>query len=110
MTDVSPTIRLRLCIEDVTRGRVPLFDGVDALLQLAKEIPALAGDRDLRALAELLAQAEHLAIGDARAHWNAEALHRADRELMELERRHQDAVFYGCRRLLQTLDSLPAGG
>ncbi len=109
MTDTPPTIRMRLCIEDIVRGRVPLFDGVDALLQLAEQVPSLAHDRDTRALGELLAQTEHLAVGKAREHWNAEALHRADRELMELERRHQDAVFYGCRRLLQTLDALPTG-
>lgn len=105
MTDVPASIRMRLCIEDVLRGRVPLFDGVDALLQIAQEIPQLAHDRDLQVLAELLSTVEHLPIGASRAHWNADALHRLDRELMEQERRHQDSVFYGCRRLLQTLDA-----
>jgi len=109
MTDVSPTIRMRLCLEDVLRSRVPLFDGIDALLRLAEEVPALARDRDLQRLRELLAEVEHLPIGAVRAHWQREALHRVDRELMELERRHQDAVFYGCRRLLETLQSLPDG-
>lgn len=107
MTEVSPSIRMRLCIEDVLRSRVPLFDGIDALVQLAEQVPALVGDRDLQRLAELLAQVEHLPIGAARAHWQRDALHRLDRELMELERRHQDAVFYCCRRLQQTLESLP---
>jgi hypothetical protein len=107
MTEVSASIRMRLCIEDVLRGRVPLFDGVDALLRLAEALPALDGDRDLQRLRELLGQAEHLPIGAARAHWQREALHRVDRELMELERRHRDSVFYGCRRLLDTLQSLP---
>ncbi len=106
MTAISPSIRMHLCIEDVLRSRVPLFDGVDALLRLAEELPALADDRDLQRLGEILAQAEHLPIGAARAHWQREALHRLDRELMELERRHQDAVFYGCRRLLETLQAL----
>ena len=110
MTEVPITIRMRLCIEDVLRNRVPLFDGVDALLQLAEQVPALAHDRDLRKLGQILADAEHLPIGKAREHWEREALHRVDRELMELERRHQDAVFYGCRRLLGTLDTLPTGG
>jgi hypothetical protein len=106
--DVVPAgMKLRLCIEDVLRARVPLFDGVDALLRLAEEVPGLEGDRDLARLAELLAGVEHLPIGAARAHWQREALHRVDRELMELERRHQDSVFYCCRRLLVTLDSLP---
>jgi hypothetical protein len=63
MTAISPSIRLRLCIEDVLRSRMSLFDGVDALLRLAQELPGL-------------------------------------------ERRHQDAVFYGCRRLLNTLQPL----
>ncbi|MCH9686089.1 MAG: DUF2489 domain-containing protein [Deltaproteobacteria bacterium] len=107
MTDVPPTIRMRLCIEDVLRSRLPLFDGVEALLGIAGEVPQLAHDRDLRTLTQLLTQAEHLPVGKERARWNAEALHRVDRELMELERRHQDAVFYGCRRLLQTLDAIP---
>lgn len=106
--DVVPaSMKLRLCIEDVLRGRVPLFDGVDALLRLAAQVPAIEHDRDLARLDELLASVEHLPIGAARAHWQREALHRVDRELMELERRHQDAVFYCCRRLLATLESLP---
>lgn len=105
---VSPTIRMRLGIEDVLRGRVPLFDGVDALLRLAELVPALADDRDVQRLGELLARVEHLPVGAARAHWQREALHRLDRELMELERRHQESVFYCCRRLLDTLQSLPA--
>lgn len=109
MSEVPPATRMRLCIEDVLRGRVPLFDGVDTLLRLAEKVPALAGDRDLRRLGELLAEVEHLPIGEARAHWQADALHRLDRELMELERRHRDAVGYACRRLLQTLDGLPLG-
>jgi hypothetical protein len=107
MTEVSPSIRMRLCIEDVLRSRVPLFDGLDALLQLAQQLPTLAGDRDLQRLGELLAQGEHLPIGAARTHWQRDALHRLDRELMELERRHQDAAFYSCRRLLETLQSRP---
>lgn len=107
MTEVPLSMRLRLCIEDVLRGRVPLFDGIDALLRLAEQLPPLAGDRDIGRLGELLALAEHLPVGPARAHWQREALHRLDRELMELERRNQDAVFYCCRRLLVTLGSLP---
>ena len=108
MTEVPITMRMRLCIEDVLRGRVPLFDGVERLLQLAEQVPALAPDRDLRTLAELRASVEHLPIGTEREHWNAEALHRVDRELMELERRHRDGVFYACRRLQQSLDRLPS--
>jgi hypothetical protein len=107
MTGVSPSMRMRLCLEDILRSRVPLFDGLDALLQLAKELPALADDRDLYRLGELLAQADHLPVGAVRAHWQRAALERLDRELMELERRHQDAAFYCCRRLLETLRSLP---
>jgi hypothetical protein len=106
MSDVSPSIRMRLCIEDVLRSRVPLFDGIDTLLQLAEALPACAGDRDLHKLREILALAEHLPIGAARAHWQREALHQRDRELMELERRHRDSAFYSCRRLLDTLESL----
>lgn len=96
-------MKVRLCLEDVLRNRVPLFDGVETLLRLAADVPALADDRDLARLAELLAGVEHLPIGAARAHWQAEALHRVDRELMELERRHQASVHYCCRRLLDTL-------
>lgn len=107
MTEVPLSMRMRLCIEDVLRSRVPLFDGVDALLRLAEQLPALADDRDLRRLGEILSQAEHLPIGAARAEWQRTALERHDRELMELERRNQDAVFYCCRRLLDTLDGLP---
>jgi hypothetical protein len=105
MSDVSPLIRACLCIENVLRSRVPLFDGVDVLLQLAGQVPACAGDRDVQKLRELLAEVEHLPIGTAREHWQREALHDRDRELMELERRHQDAVFYCCRRLLETLQA-----
>ncbi len=104
MTEVPATTRMRLCIEDILRGRIPLFDGVEALLELAAKVPELEHDRDLRTLTELLAQVEHLPIGKSRQHWNAQALHQHDRELMELERRHQPTVFYGCRRLVQTLD------
>ncbi|MCA9654498.1 MAG: DUF2489 domain-containing protein [Myxococcales bacterium] len=108
MAEVPPTIRMQLCIEDVLRNRVPLFDGVERLLGISEQVPELARDRDLRKLAELLAQVEHLPIGAARAHWQREALHRVDRELMELERRHQDAVFYACRRLQDALGRLLA--
>ncbi|MCX4245432.1 DUF2489 domain-containing protein [Paraliomyxa miuraensis] len=109
MSEVSPSIRMQLCLEDVLRGRVPLFDGIEALLRLALELPALAGDRDLARLTEMLAEAEHLPVGAERAHWQAQALHRVDRELMALERRHQDSAFYCCRRLMQTLQAMPQG-
>lgn len=100
--------RMRLCIEDLLRSRVPLFDGLDALLKLAREAPELEGDRDLRRLAELRSQADHLPVGSARAHWDTRAMERHDRELMEIERRSQDAAFYCCRRLLETLDAARA--
>jgi hypothetical protein len=93
-------------MEDILRKRVPLFDGVQQLLGLATQVPALARDRDVRKLTELLALVDHLAIGAAREHWEREALHRQDRELLELERQHADAVYYACRRLTQTLDGL----
>lgn len=105
MTEVGPTIRIRLSIEDLLRQRVPLFDGIEALLQLADEVPALAQDRDVQKLAALLAEAEHLPVGAARVHWAKDARHRADRELMALERKHQDSASYACRRLLATLGS-----
>jgi hypothetical protein len=98
-----PSIRMRLCLEDILRGRVPLFDGLDALMRLAAEVPELAEDRDVGRLTALLAEAEHLPIGAARAHWSAAALARHDAELMEIERRSRDAAHYACRRLLETL-------
>ena len=55
--------------------------------------------------AEILAMADHLPVGAARAHWQRDALHRQDRELMALERQEQDAAFYACRRLLTTLEA-----
>ena len=101
---VSPAIQLRLCFEDLERGRLPLFDAVEALLKLAEAVPALEGDRDVAKLAALLSSAEHLPIGAAREHWQAEALHQADRELMELERRHRDEVLYAGRRIVAKAD------
>ncbi len=106
MSEVSTPVRMRLCMEDILRKRVPLFDGVQRLLALAEQVPQLAHDRDVRKLTELLGVVDHLAIGAAREHWEREALHRQDRELLELERRHADGVYYACRRLTQTLDSL----
>ncbi len=106
MTEVSATIRMRLCMEDILRKRVPLFDGVQTLLKLAGEVPQLEADRDVRKLSELLGTVDHLAIGAAREHWEREALHRQDRELLELERQHADSVHYACRRLTQTLDTM----
>lgn len=94
---------MRLCLEDVLRGRVPLFDGVDALVRMAAGVPELCEDRDVARLGELLAQAEHLPVGAARKQWSAAALARCDAELMELERRSRDAVFYACRRLMERL-------
>ncbi len=105
MSEVSPAIRVRLCIEDILRKRVPLFDGVETLLALGAHVPAIGTGRDVRLLGEVLSSAEHLPIGAARAHWGREALHEKDRELLELERRHEDSVFYACRRILQTLDA-----
>ncbi|MEM7152835.1 MAG: DUF2489 domain-containing protein [Myxococcota bacterium] len=109
MNTVPTSMRIRLCIEDMQRNRIPLFDGVVALLKLVEQVPPLAGDRDVQALERLLDEVEHLPIGEAREMWEAKALHRADRELMELERRHRDTVFYACRRLVRTLDTLPPG-
>lgn len=106
MTGVSATIRMRLCMEDILRKRLPLFDGVEALLKLAEEVPQLGADRDVRKLRELLGTVDHLAIGAAREHWEREALHQQDRELLELERQHTDSVHYACRRLTQTLDTM----
>jgi hypothetical protein len=99
----EPIVRVRLCLEDILRGRVPLFDGLEALLRFAAQVPALADDRDVARLAGILAEAEHLPIGPARARWSAEALARLDPELMELERRHCEPVHYCCRRLQETL-------
>ena len=93
-------------MEDILRKRVPLFDGMQQLLALAEQVPQLAMDRDVRKLTELLGLVDHLAIGSAREHWEREALHRQDRELLELERQHADAVAYACRRLTQTLETL----
>lgn len=106
MTTVPATMRIRLCIEDMQRNRIPLFDGVLKLLALVEEVPQLTRDRDVRTLQGMLDQVEHLPIGEARSTWNAKARHEADRELMELERRHRDSVFYACRRLVQTIDQL----
>ena len=63
----EPIVRVRLCLEDILRGRVPLFDGVEALLRFAAQVPALLDDRDVARLAGILAEAEHLPIGPARA-------------------------------------------
>lgn len=98
-----PTIRMRLCLEDILRERVPLFDGLEQLLGLAAAVPELADDRDVARLRELLAQAEHLPVGPTRAHWSAAALARHDAELMEIERRGREPAHYACRRLLETL-------
>ncbi|MBV1862243.1 MAG: DUF2489 domain-containing protein [Nannocystaceae bacterium] len=106
MTEVSTTMRMRLCMEDILRKRLPLFDGVQALLKLSDEVPQLGTDRDLRKLRELLSTVDHLAIGAAREHWQREALHRQDRELLELERQLADSVYYVCRRLTLTLDTM----
>jgi hypothetical protein len=103
VTDVPPTTRLVLCLEDILRGRVPLFDGLDALVRLTREAPHLAGDRDLERLAAMLDEVEHLPVGAARAHWSAEALARHDRTLMEIEARSRDQAFYACRRLQERL-------
>lgn len=103
MTEPSPAVRMCLCLEDILRERVPLFDGLDALLRLAAEAPALAGDRDLERLAGLLAAVEHLPVGAARAHWSAAALARTDRELMDHERQARASAHYACRRLQETL-------
>ena len=107
-TQLPPATRMRLCIEDLLRDRVPLFDGLDALRRLAEGVPALADDRDLRRIAEILAQAEHLPVGAARARWSAAVLARHDAELMEIERRNREAAHYCCRRLNETLDGLAA--
>lgn len=106
VSDPSPHVRMRLCLEDLLRERVPLFDGLDALLRLAAGSPALAGDRDLERLAAMLAEVEHLPIGAARARWSAAALARTDRELMDHERRARESARYACRRLVETLERL----
>lgn len=94
---------MRLCLEDILGDRLPLFDGLDALLRLAGEDEALAGDRDLERLAALLVEVEHLPVGAQRAHWSAAALARTDRELMDHERRARASAHYACRRLQETL-------
>ncbi|HEY0133351.1 MAG TPA: hypothetical protein VGB85_04705 [Nannocystis sp.] len=102
-TQLPPATRMRLCLEDILRDRVPLMDGLDALLRLAEALPGLAEDRDLRRIAEILAQAEHLPVGAARARWSAAVVARHDAELMEIERRNREAAHYCCRRLNETL-------
>lgn len=99
----EPAVRLRLCLEDILRDRIPLFDGLEAVQRFARQVPELEGDRDVARLAGIVAEAEHLPIGPSRAHWSAEALRRFDPELMELERRHREASHYCCRRLLEAL-------
>lgn len=94
---------MRLCLEDTIRGRVPLFDGLDALRRLAAADDTLADDRDLQRLLALLAEVDHLPLGESRAHWAPAALARHDRELMEVERRRRDEALYACRRLMDTL-------
>lgn len=103
MTAVPLPMRMRLCLEDVVRGRVPLFDGLDRLRRLAAEDDALSDDRDLSRLMAMLAEVEHLPVGEARALWAPAALARLDRELMEVERQRRDEALYACRRLMDTL-------
>lgn len=103
MTAVPLAMRMRLCLEDVVRGRVPLFDGLDKLRRLAAEDDALRDDRDLTRLMAMLAEVEHLPVGESRAHWAPSALARLDRELMEVERQRRDEALYACRRLMDTL-------
>lgn len=105
-TQLPPVTRMRLCLEDILRDRVPLMDGLDALMRLAEALPDLADDRDLRRIAEIVAQAEHLPVGAARAHWSAAVVARHDAEMMEIERRNREAAHYCCRRLNETLDGL----
>ncbi len=107
MTEPSLSVRMRLCLEDILRERVPLFDGLDALLRLAAAGPELAGNRDLERLAGLMDEVEHLPIGAARAHWSAAALASKDRELMDHERRARESAHYACRRLQETLEMVP---
>ena len=66
MSEVPTPIRLRLCIEDVLRSRIPLLDGVDKLVTLARDVPVLTGDRDLAKLVQILSDHEHLPIGASR--------------------------------------------
>jgi hypothetical protein len=47
VTEPSLSVRMRLCLEDILRDRVPLFDGLDALLRLAAGGSEWSGDRDL---------------------------------------------------------------
>lgn len=103
MTAVPLATRMRLCLEDTIRGRVPLFDGLDALARLAAEDSAFADDRDLQRLLAMLAEVEHLPVGPARAHWSPAALARHDRALMDVERRRRDEALYACRCLMDTL-------
>lgn len=103
VSEPSLSVRMSLCLEDILRERMPLFDGLDALLRLAAEDPTLAGDGDLGRLAGLLAEVEHLPVGAARAQWSAAALARTDRELMDHERRARASAHYACRRLQETL-------
>lgn len=103
MTQNLLATRMRVCLEDILRERVPLLDGLDALLGLARELPELREDGDVRRLAAIVAQAEHLPVGAARAHWSAAVLARHDAELMEIERRSREAAHYCCRRLLEAV-------
>ncbi len=103
VSEPSLSVRMCLCLEDILRERLPLFDGLDALQRLAAEDPELAANRDLQRLAGLLAEVEHLPVGAARAHWSAAALARTDRELMDHERQARASAHYACRRLQETL-------
>ncbi len=80
-------------------GRIGIVAGARELTQLLFPLD-LSDDPDALTLREIESETGHLPVGDARRHWNAEALKVKDDELHRYQAQVQQRAFRACEALI----------
>ena len=87
--------------ESVVAGNVSPLDGARQLTDVGHMLTdEFWSDPDFSVLGSVETQTDDLPFGAVRAHWNARALVRKDRQIAEWEAAVRDAVLAACRSIM----------
>ncbi|MGA2868920.1 MAG: DUF2489 domain-containing protein [Verrucomicrobiota bacterium] len=89
--------------QSILSGELGVVAGALRLFSLAHEV-GVKGDADFNLFIGIVSETDHLPLGEARQHWNPDALLAKDAELADYEARVRERAFAACRSLIQKYD------